>query len=159
MDAQLVVQADALRAWLNFALGRMNTAEVARGIVIVASAVALAFVGLHAALTASNWFAGSVVLPLLKGEENLRFYVLVGGHAAFVAASLAIGIALSYATANRAWLGAVAFITAVAFFASDWEQEGGSFFGGLFDITVVVYATSVLTSAYLVKWLRRGHAA
>ncbi len=95
----------------------MNSIGPFRFAAIVACAIALAFAGLHAALTGSNWFAGYILLPLLKERENLRSYMLVGGHVAFIATSLAVGIALSYASASRMWLGTASFLLAVAFFA------------------------------------------
>lgn len=137
----------------------MNTAELVGGFLVAAVAVALAFVGLHTALTASTVFAGYVILPLARGQEHVRSYVLIGGHAAFIATSVAVGIALSFATARRVWLGKVAFVAAVAFFTIDWKQEGGSYFWALFDVLIVTYVACVLISAYLVRQFRRGLAA
>jgi hypothetical protein len=141
----------------------MNTTEPIRVVVTVAMAIALAFVGLHTALTASNWFAGYVVLPLLKGQDNLRAYMLLGVYVAYVAAALAVGVALSYALsyarAVGVWLGIVAFVLAVGLFAIDWEQRGGSYFWALFDLPIVVFLLSSLFSVYLTGRLWRPHAA
>lgn len=136
----------------------MNSVGPLRVAAIVACAIALAFAGLHAALTASNWFAGYIVLPLLEEQENVRFYMLVGGHVAYIATSLAVGVALSYASAGRIWLGTVSFLLAVAVFAIDWERGGGSYFWALLDLPVVMFVVSSLASAFLVGRLRRTHA-
>lgn len=137
----------------------MNTVEPVRVALTIAMATILAFAGLHVAVTASNWFVGYVVLPLLKEQESLRSYMLWGGHVAFVAASVAVGVALAYASASQVWLGTFVFVAAVALFVIDWEQKGGSYFWALLDVPVIVFVATSLSSAYVVRRVRRTHAA